>query len=322
MADCYVQYNLLPLEHNFSTIQYRYPGVNAIGDDITNEQIETAYKSYVTSFLDTMGTDYIQYDDYPFKSAEEGFLFWTETTPYIDPTSLRNIQLMAEIAKERNLDVKVVTQSCVSRTSGAGSAVHIRQITENDARWLNNYLMGYGVKQINYFTYWTKSANSSSGEYFDDGGSFVNRDGTTTALYDFMKTIMADNTKFASTIFNFDYNASRVYGSDNSSQNNKHISWSSSLTASTSFRWISNVTSSKEFTLVTELYDSDKYNYMYMLMNTIDPSEGATQSITITFKEGVTRFYVYDQSGNRTSHTGSSYTVSLAAGQAIYVMPY
>ena len=73
---------------------------------------------------------------------------------------------------------------------------------------------------------------------------------------------------------------------------------------------------------MTELYDSDKYNYMYMLMNTIDPNEGATQSITITFKEGVTRFYVYDQSGNRTSHTGSSYTVSLAAGQAIYVMPY
>ena len=320
--DCYVQYNLLPLEHSFGTIQYRYPGVNDIGSGITNAQIEEAYKSYVESFLDTMGTDYIQYDDYPFKSAEEGALFWTETVPYVDPTSLRNIQLVAEIAKERDLDVKVVTQSCLMKNGGENGAVHIRQITENDARWLNNYLMGFGVKQINYFTYFTKRACTTSGEYFVDGGSFVNRDGTTTALYDFMKTIMADNTKFAQTISHFDYNASQIFGSDNDSNlNNEHISWSSSLTAAVSFRWLSSVTTSLEYTLVTELYDKDNYNYMYMVMNTIDPNSGGTQSITITLDSSVTEFYVYDQSGNSTVVTGNTYTVSLTAGQAIYIMP-
>ena len=318
MAKCYVQYNLLPLEHSFGTIQYRYPG---LGDksSATNAEIETAYKSYVESFLDTMGTDYIQYDDYPFKSAEEGVLFWKETVPYVDPTSLRNIQLVAEIAKERGLDVKVVTQSCLMESNGV---THIRQITENDARWLNNYLMGFGVKQINYFTYWTKAACSEDGESFLDGGSFVNRDGTTTAVYDFMKTIMADNTKFAPTIMNFNYNASQIFGSDNDSDlNNEHISWSSSLTAAASFRWVTGVTTSLEYTLVTELYDSDNYNYMYMFMNTIDPYYGGTQSVTVTLDSSVTKFYVYDQSGNRTEVSGNTYTVSLAAGQAIYIMP-
>ena len=321
MPKCYVQYNLLPLEQNFSTIRYRYPGVNSIGSGISNAQIETAYISYVESFLDTMGTDYIQYDDYPFKSAEEGILFWKETVPYVDNTSLRNIQIMAEIAKKRNLDVKVVTQSSVMRSGGSDGPIHIRQITENDARWLNNYLMGFGVKQINYFTYWTKASSSSSGEYFVDGGSFVNRNGTTTALYDFMKTIMADNTKFAPTIFNFDYKASQIFGSDNGSQNNDHISWSSSLTAAASFRFVKGVTTSLEYTLVTELFDKDNYNYMYMVMNTIDPNYGGTQSITVTLDSSVTKFYVYDQSGNRTEQTGNTYTVSLTAGQAIYIMP-
>ncbi len=321
MPDCYVQYNLLPMEHSFGTIKYRYPG---LGDksSATNAEIETAYKSYVESYLDTMGTDYIQYDDYPFKSAEEGVLFWKETVPYVDPTSLRNIQLVAEIAKERGLDVKVVTQSSLMRTGGASGAVHIRQLTENDARWLNNYLMGFGVKQINYFTYWTKAACSSSGEYFVDGGSFVNRDGTTTAIYDFMKTIMADNTKFAPTIMNFDYSASQIFGSNNDSDlNNEHISWSSSLTAAASFRWVTGVTTSLEYTLVTELYDKDNYNYMYMVMNTIDTYYGGTQSVTVTLDSSITKFYVYDQSGNRTEVEGNTYTVSLAAGQAIYIMP-
>ena len=323
--DCYVQYNLLPLEHSFGTIQYRMPGVNDIGSGITNAQIEAAYKSYVESFLDTMGTDYIQYDDYPFKSAKASGLsgLFGGTEPYVDPTSLRNIQLVAEIAKERDLDVKVVTQSCLMKSGGEDGVVHIRQITENDARWLNNYLMGFGVKQINYFTYFTKRACTTSGEYFVDGGSFVNRDGTTTALYDFMKTIMADNTKFAQTISHFDYNASQIFGSDNDSNlNNEHISWSSSLTAAVSFRWLSSVTTSLEYTLVTELYDKDNYNYMYMVMNTIDPNSGGTQSITITLDSSVTAFYVYDQSGNRTEVTGNTYTVeSLTAGQAIYIMP-
>ena len=323
MPEIYVQYNLLPLEQNFSTIQHRYPGVNAIGKNISNAQIVTAYKSYVESFLDTMGTDYIQYDDYPFKSAEEGFLFWTETTPYVDNTILTCIRVMAEIAKERGLDVKVVTQSCLMKSGGSGGPVHIRNISEADARWLNNYLMGFGVKQINYFTYWTKAANSSSGEYYIDGYSFVKRDGTPTELYNFMKEIMADNTKFAPTIRHFDYNASQIFGSNtDSSLDNAHITWVKDLTAAASFRWITNVTTSKEFTLVTELYDDEKCNYMYMIMNTIDTYYGGNQNVTVTLDSSVTAFYVYDQYGNRTAHTGNTYTVTLNAGQAVYIMPY
>ena len=322
MPECYVQYNLLPMEADAAAIQRYYTGVK--NDKATSAQIEEAYRQYVELFLDAMGTDYIQYDDYPFKSATDGMWFWETTTPYVDTTSLRNIQLVAEIAKERGLAVKVVTQSCVMKKGGSNGDVLIRQITENDARWLNNYLMGFGVKQINYFTYWTKHSNSSSGEYFEDNGSFVNRDGTTTAVYGFMKTIMADNTKFAPTISHFDYNASKVVGSDNGSQNNEHISWSSNLTADVSFRFVTGVTTNLEYTLVTELYDKDNYNYMYMVMNTIDPNEGGTQTITVTFDGTFDTIYVYDQTGARTSVvlTNNTYTVTLTAGQAVYLLPY
>ena len=236
---------------------------------------------------------------------------------------MRNIQLIAEIAAERGLDVKVVTQTALMHTGGKDGPVHIRKITEADARWLNNYLMGFGVKQINYFTYWTKASNSSEGEWYDDGGSFVNRNGSTTEVYNIMKAIMADNDKFAPTISNFNYSDSHVYGTNNDSNlNNDHISWSSSLTDSNySFKWLTNVTTSKEYTLVTELYDEENYNYMYMVMNTIDTYYGGTQSVTVTLDSKVASFYVYQSNGSRTLVTGNTYTVSLTAGQAIYIMP-
>ena len=96
---------------------------------------------------------------------------------------------------------------------------------------------------------------------------------------------------------------------------------------SDSFKWVTGVTTSTDATLVTELYDKENYNYMYMVMNTIDPNEknankkDTTQSITVTFDSSATAFYVYDQSGNRTLQTGNTYSVTLTAGQAVYLMP-
>ena len=323
MPTCYVQYNLNPLQDSSSDmIKFYYSGEKYSSP--TEAQSEAAYKSYVRAFIDSMGIDYIQYDDYPFKSAEEGFLFWTETVPYVDQTALRNLQIVAEIAKEKGIAVKVVTQSCLMHTGGEDGPVHIRQITESDARWLNNYLMGFGVTQINYFTYWTKASNSSKGEWYDDGGSFVNKNGTTTAVYNFMKTIMADNTAFAPTISHFSYNESQAMGDNtNGNLNNDHINWGGELKVAKNFKWLSSVSESKGngYVLVTELYDADKYNYMYMFMNTVDTYYGGQQSVTVTLASNVTKFYVYDQSGSRTLVEGNTYTATLNAGQAFYIMP-
>ncbi len=315
--EVYVQYNLLPLNNNTDSIKYRYPNL-ANDNSISKTDIENAYVAYLEAFLDSMGVDYVQYDHYPMRSSTSLGIF---TAPYIVETYLRGLQIVAGLAKERDLAVKIVAQTCVMRTSGKSSSIYLRQITENDARWLNNSLLGFGVKEINYFTYWTKQANYSTGEYYDDGGSFVKRDGTKTALYTFMQTIMKENQAFAGTIKNFDYMGSRLYTGSSYKFGKDHLTW---LDNSYTFHRITSVTTSTDATLVTELYDSNRYNYMYMLMNTIDPSEGSTsQTIKVTFDVGCTKAYVY-QNGVRTSValTNNTYTVTLTAGQAVYVLPY
>ena len=325
MPEIYVQYNLLPLDEKQSTIQYRYPETTGTYTAYSQADIEERYVNYLTLFLDSMGVDYIQYDDYPMHSATKGVSFWETTTPYVAETYLRALQLVGELAKERDLAVKVVAQTFAQRSSGEDSPIYWRQITKDDAYWINNSLLGFGVKEINYFTYWTKQSNSSSGEYFIDGGSFVDRNGNKTALYTFMQTIMAENQAFAGTIKNFDYVGSRVY-TGSYKYDNSHIAW---VNNDYTFKKVVSVTTSTDATLVTELYDSENYNYMYMLMNTIDPNEkngnskNTTQSITVTFDSAYTKAYVY-QNGVRTGVelTNGTYTVTLTAGQAVYVLPY
>ena len=59
----------------------------------------------------------------------------------------------------------------------------MRKLTEPGAKWLNNMLLGFGVKEISYFTYYTRTENKTDGESFPDNGSFVNLYGKPTNIY-------------------------------------------------------------------------------------------------------------------------------------------
>ncbi|MBP5466296.1 MAG: Ig-like domain-containing protein [Clostridia bacterium] len=322
MPDIYVQYNLLPLNDNFDSIKYRFPGLSG-NNSATQSQIETAYREYLTSFIEAMGADYIQYDHYPMRN--EAGAFGLSNTRYIPATYLRGLQIVCEIAKERDLTVKVVSQTFAMNTNGS-SGLYYRQITNDDLYWINNSLLGFGVKEIDYFTYMTKASNYSDGEFYLDGYSLLNRNGTTTGLYDDIQTVISENQTFAPVIKSFEYQGSRVYSGTNTFTDSDHVAW---MDNSYAFKRVSSVITTKEDTLVTELFDTKNYNYMYMFMNTIDPyekngkSNDTTQTVTITFDSYCTQADVYVNGVKNTiSLNNHTYSVSLTAGQAVYVIPY
>ncbi len=192
--ETFVQANLLPMTISLST--ERYPSLTAEEEEGLNAREITfeRYRKYLEMFLDNSGADYIMYDQYPMN----------ETSIY--EMYIPCLQVAAEVAKEYGVKLFNVTQTMRMKQQGNFT----RFVQENDAYWLNNMLVGFGVKQISYFTYWTKQANNAS-EWFYDNGSFINRNGTKTELYDVMKQIMAEEQKLAPTILNFDYVTSNVY---------------------------------------------------------------------------------------------------------------
>ena len=123
------------------------------------------------------------------------------------------MQVAANVCAERGVEFKFVSQTMTMQ--GPDTADNQRIMSEDDLRYLNNIALGFGVKELAYFTYITRDnnfyADGTLAEKFLDGGSFINRDGTKTDVYYYMREILAENQAFASTILSFDYTTSATY---------------------------------------------------------------------------------------------------------------
>lgn len=307
--DVYIQYNLNPIgiaTGSDENRKRRCPPVEG-AENMTKSELQIAsYRAYLELFMSETGADYLQFDAYPLYSAER-----------VDDDYLLGLQIAAETAKKYDAEFYMVTQT-FNMTDG--STVR-RKLTESDMYWLNNMLVGFGIKQISYFTYFTKSDNNA--EHFKDGQSFITWEGEKTELYYWMQKIMAEEQKFAPVVLNFEYQTSKVYKLPLTVFDASHASWTLSTP---DLKKVTSVEINKEVALVTELYDAEKDNYMYMFQNIIDPQKKgskAYQTITVTFSSEYKYAAVYVK-GERTLKKLDDGKLILKhkAGEATYVIPY
>lgn len=317
MPDKFIQYNLLPVATSYyDTGADRFPELTPEEDNPAWSDVERAlvrYEKYLNMFLDEMpGVEYLQFDDYPIHPN------------LIDADYLPGLQIAAKVCAERNIELHVVSQTFGMRGSGPKSDLWWVGPSESDLYWMNNILLGFGVKQIHYFTYWTKADNSTTGEYFVDGCSFITRSGDKTELYYSMQKILAENQNFAPVIKQFAYQGSKSYAKV---PLNFDMTQVSQMDNSYEFKKVKNVEFEKEIGIVTELYDSENDNYLYMMMNALGSwNEGsyAYQTNTIQFSDEYTHVVVY-KNGVGTPQklgAGNTLTVELAAGEAVFLLPY
>ena len=308
--DCFIQYNLNPITagRDPAKIDERFPALEeGEGEGLEwKDAVALRYEKYLRLFLDATGADYVQYDHYPMKSQDS-----------IDEYYIYGLQMVAELAKEYGIDFYFVTQT-YGQTDGNA---HPRKLSEADLYWLNNMLVGFGIKTISYFTYWTKSDNNA--EHFIDGNSFITWYGERTKIYDWMTQIMSEEQKLAPTILNFDYQTSKVYTKAPTVFDASHAVW---VRPTNDFTALKNVSINKEVALVTELYDDEKSNYMYMVQNIIDPinkGSKAYQTVELTFDSAYKYAAVYVK-GERTlvELKDNKLILKHKAGEATYVIPY
>jgi hypothetical protein len=223
----------------------------------------------------------------------------------------------AKVAKERDVEFYFVTQT-YGQTDGVSNP---RMLSQEDLYWMNNMLLGFGIKQISYFTYFTKADNNK--EHFIDGNSFLTWRGEKTNIYNWMKQIMAEEQKFAPTILSFEYNSSKVYISKTT---NFDCTYAMRTIETPDFTALTNVDVNKEVVLVTEMYDADKQNYMYMVQNVIDSTKKgskAYQTTVLTFDKQYKYAAVYVK-GEKTlvRLEDGKLTLKHKPGEATYILPY
>ncbi len=210
--------------------------------------------------------------------------------------------------------------------------------------WFNNTLMGFGAKNIGYYTYHVK--DDSAGEIHANNGSFINRQGEKTELYYNVQEQTAKSQVLAPVILNFDYQASLMYNNDCSYRENwddgqyQDPFWAmdtyENKAAVSKFNdaVIKKNASGQYLTLgdnfmglLTELKDSATGNHMYMVMNTIAPyytAADATTSATVRFQANYTHAWVFfdGQFTVKKLDSDGGLTFTMKPGEAYYVIPY
>ncbi len=271
------------------------------------------YVRYINKALDCMGegADYICFDAYPI------------LTDYVSWGYIPALQIIADIAKKRNLALHAWTQTF--EMVHYGMALY-RKVKKADAYWLNNLLLGFGVKAIGYYLYVTSNENQTKGETYIDGSSFLTRKHEKTDVYYFMQQIMKEDQAFAPVILNFDY------------QGSKSFTWQYCYLDKQQIRLVDNSYDFKKLIgvdfhqgcqgclMATELYDKAKNHYMYMIMNALDPAndpEITSQEFTVTFANDCDNAAVYFYGvGKDVPLANHSLCVTLKAGEAVFVIPY
>lgn len=314
--DLYVDYNLNPLNLTALVNREYYPVIEGLdeipeGGYVNFEDGFVRYKKYITDFLDELQPKAIQYDDYPIRRG------------YLSATYIPCLEYIAGVARDRNIEFHMVTQSFGMDSNGAPS---MRKLDENGAKWLNNMLLGFGVSEISYFTYFARTESRSDGESFIryQDYSFVDYYGNKTRMYDIMKDVIASDKKFAPTVLQFDYVKSGVFTHLPMNTDTGHLQ--NVVQNVQTYSKVKSVSVNKECAMINELYDDENDRYMYMAMNIVDPDfKGsiAYQTITLEFDKEYKYALVF-KDGERSLHRldGNKISVKGAAGDASFIIPF
>lgn len=299
-ADCLAQCNLFPL-HDGKTYQY-------YKEDATEDTVLSSYKWYIEEFLSQSGSDYVMMDSYPM-TVESG-------QSIIKGQHIKGMQIIADVCRGKSVDFYMVIQSSSWSNNGVRKT---RAVLEEDLYWQWYTCLGMGVKQISYFTYQRKRTNVTTGEYFDDGTSFITSNGEKTPLYTWAENVHSEMQNLVNVVFNFDYVGLRSYVGIPAPCN---IGFLQGLNE-TAFKKISEVkTSDGSVLLVTEMYDKAKDQYGYMIINAADPQAEASLIAEVSFT-GAKAVSVYSDGKNEQKmlNDGTAKFV-LTAGRAVFVLPY
>ncbi len=311
--DAFVQWNLFQAHTDWDSPNDEVKKYENICPEVegtfenSDERAFAMYEAYLDAFIDSTGANYFMMDSYP---------LWGS---FVRESYIRNLQICAETATEKQVDFAMVMQT--HGTYRANGSVVFRNQDEQDLRWLNNMLLGFGVKQFVYYTYFAKGLDGSW--MFDGEASFISHYGERTPLYYNMQKIMKENQDFANVILQFDYVSSNIYSVKPSYYNSAHIK---SAKTGAAFQEVKNISINKECALATELYDSENERYMYMVQNVLDPDctgAKAYQTATVEFKKGYTHALVYVNGAPTTVKLKSNkLTLKQNPGEAAFIIPY
>ena len=318
----YIQTNLGPI--GFYTdflMDYTETEDGKFVDKDGNEiDFEAAYRNYLRSYLIETDADRICVDIYAFRRTG----LWAG--------HFQTLQIMEEVCQEFGVDWTLVLQSF---QSFKGTVEAHSKVSKSEMMWEANTGLGFGATNYAYYTYYTSSNYSTSGDKWGEEGSFLNMNGEKNEIYYYGQYVLDYLKKFHDVISNYEYQGAKFFRVDGVSTFDLSSYFSSvvdTVTGTTvpfdnshEFELVKGVEYDNEIVLLSELKDENNDLYMYMVQNVIDPRNAkiGDTDLNVTVDFGDYKWVAEYDCGNLryVKLDNGKYNTSLSAGYAKFVIP-
>lgn len=263
------------------------------------------------------------YDEYPF--MQESVITGTGLAKScmrgansILTTWFSSLSGVAKAAKANGVSTGITLQT-FGMDNAMNGTIKRAPGTQAEMSWQVYTALAYGMKEINYFTYWEHKTQALDGERhtgsmvrYPDAGEDATRS-VKTDLYTFVQAINKEISMYDHVFMDFDWQASQVLGSNGSFE---YIADATAISDKASF------TNSSGTALVSAMKDNKKDVDGFWIVNAADPASADDINVkavftnathVMTWMEGKQRIIALDGS--------KSYTVKLGAGEGQFLIP-
>jgi hypothetical protein len=272
------------------------------------EKYLEAYKTY---FVDVAGLDYFQYDDYPIYNNG------------LRDTYLRGLQLISQFCEDNNL------WGCLAMQSYGSDGVH-RKNEPEDVLWQAHLGAAFGNQEFSYYTYWPV-LNTSDG-LLEDRTFPLTRFGERTSVWYAIQEANLMLQYFGKYVINFDYvtstfvrkpplptGTSCINGLQKNNDPNKPGYFGKAIIDEDylTFRG-----QAGGLLVVTEMYDDEKDQLGFYVVNATDPLVDSEAKISIKFPGYNNVQIVEDGTTMNLALIDSTLKFDLGTGRGAFIMPY
>lgn len=287
-----------------SIIGSQYPS-SATGNKNSSEKYyipSNGYESYVQKFGTAAG-DFI-FDRYPLLKN----IAYDKTITYsLDANWLTNLATVAEQGKEGGFSTGVTLQSYGGEwwsTTNQWYGPNLKRDPKSDAdiQFQVYTALAYGMKKINYFTYWEHPLQteeyytSCMVEYGENGG-------VETEVYRYVQNANQEIRKFDHVFLDYDWQET-LDASDSKDTKGCVSSWSQT-----------------EDVILSRTYDKRKQLDGFWIVNASDPFNETEKTVNVTFADATKAVVFADGEKKIISLTNGKYETTLDAGEGQFVIP-
>ena len=296
-----------------------------------DKTLTESYAHYLDCVFKATGADRLSVDNYPFRTNQLG--------GYFLEGYYKCFQIIREKCNEYGAEMSFVLQSFewCHKTKPWGRAGFRRIASLNEMMLQLNSALGFGTRDLSFYTYLTQNIPEEDMWRSEDGSSFVTNAAEKTAIYYYGQAAISYAQKLSDTLFSYDYIGSNLRFSHRKEKyKSSYLSCGEYVMAdgtkptyeefdnSFASKVVKNVEFNNDILLSTEFIGKDGTS-LCMFENVIDhifQDDIRPMKITVDFGKDYKKAKYFDGNGFvEASLSDGRFSFHLSMGEALWIIP-